>query len=339
MSSSSSSSSSGARAVGSNDKLWLPNKHRLKVRFLNGESWEKEMVEHIVRKHYHAVSMRIRFEFLSNEAPGPSDIRITFTTWSKSYVGRDAESHPRKTTMWLNMHPGDHLSKSERQEKRQADILHEFGHALGMQHEHQHPNCNAVWDYRVLQHRTGWGSSTVHGNYDKLENGRLRVGPYDPDSIMHYRIFKGDTQNGITQLKHNIVLSEGDKKFLKAIYPPEKTSNRTSSKKPTKKPEDRIVPRPVRKSKIQTTGGFDPSIVRWVHGSGNTVVEGGGCVQVTGSGQVVVNGDSGVVLNGSGDVWVNGSGHAVVNGSGSVSFRGKGTGQVNGSGSIQSYVG
>ncbi len=61
------------------------------------------------------------------------------------------------------MHPSIQ-SPEERRLKRQADILHEFGHALSMVHEHSHPDCKANWNYRVLQARQGWDVDRVHEN-------------------------------------------------------------------------------------------------------------------------------------------------------------------------------
>ncbi|KAH7236678.1 hypothetical protein BKA59DRAFT_487305 [Fusarium tricinctum] len=210
-----------ADGVAVNNLLWPANKHRLKVRFLDGGSWHRETVEQCVKTHYHAVKMRIRFKFLKMGIPGPSDIRITFGEWSSSYIGRDAENYPGEPTMWLNLYRHDTtISKQYRRLKRQADILHEFGHALGMDHEQKHPDYKVNWNYRVLQARHGWDAAKVRRAYDKHDTGRLRSAPYDRDSIMHYPVLEGDTLYRVQEVPINSVLSEGDKRFLAAIYPP-----------------------------------------------------------------------------------------------------------------------
>ncbi|KAK3933683.1 hypothetical protein QBC46DRAFT_432030, partial [Diplogelasinospora grovesii] len=224
---------------------WPSDKHRLRVRFLDGSTWERDEVKHLITKHYHSIPMRIRFEFLKKGSTGPSDIRINFTDESKSYIGRDAENYPDKPTMWLNMHPNRPSTKGKRW-KRQADVLHEFGHALGMVHEQQHPDCRANWDYRVLQAKHGWDAQKVHRNYKKVDALKARLTPYDPESIMHYGVTKGDTKSQNMEVPQNNVLSEGDKRFLMAIYPveqiPRPKTERKREPKSTKKSDKSLVP-------------------------------------------------------------------------------------------------
>jgi hypothetical protein len=71
--------------------------------------------------------------------------------------------------------------------------LHELGHALALEHEHQSPDakCDAEFDwpkvYARMQSDYGWSKSEVDFNMrTKLNDGRLRVTSYDKASIMHY---------------------------------------------------------------------------------------------------------------------------------------------------------
>lgn len=208
-----------ADGLAQNKHLWPADKQYLMVRFQNGTTSEKNLVKDLVEKHYHAIPMRIRFKFLEMETVGHSDIRLEFTTWSGCYIGRSAEKRPRETTMWLNLKP-KMKSHEERQTQRQASILHEFGHALGMVHEHTHPDCKANWNYRVLQAKSGWDAQRVHDNYNQRHpSRRLKSAPYDPKSIMHYPIEQGDTHNVVDHIPKNCELSSGDQEFLTALYP------------------------------------------------------------------------------------------------------------------------
>ncbi|RYC57757.1 hypothetical protein CHU98_g8459 [Xylaria longipes] len=202
--------------VARNEKLWPANKHSLKVCFLNGHDGERKLVRRVVREHYRDVPMRIKFVFLLEGAPGPSDIRVKFSKESASFVGRDAEAHPGEATLWLNLH--DNIENyRQRKLQRQADILHEFGHALGMEHEHGHRDCMLTWNYKTLQAITGWDAKKVHLAYDKIDSARLTT--YDPKSIMHYSVSEGETLEGGIKIPLNTKLSDGDKKLLAALYP------------------------------------------------------------------------------------------------------------------------
>ncbi|KAK0701212.1 hypothetical protein B0T21DRAFT_250734, partial [Apiosordaria backusii] len=179
---------------------------------------------------YNSVPMRIKFLFFTDGASGASDIRVQFNDkQSCSYIGRDAECHLNKPTLWL-----DRLSTIKSPEQRrqqiQRTVLHEFGHALGMVHEHGHPDYHADWNWRVLQARTGWTAEEVKNNYKKHQSPRTKLAPYDPKSVMHYSIEPGDAHNAVQPVPLNSVLSDGDKRFLLAIYPLPTVS------KPTLKP-------------------------------------------------------------------------------------------------------
>lgn len=92
--------------------------------------------------------VNLKFDFVTH---GPSDIRIGLNdslNWSE--LGTDAlliaQGMP---TMEFNAHelygPGvKPLPELER------IVLHEFGHALGAVHEHQHPDANIPWNEPLL---------------------------------------------------------------------------------------------------------------------------------------------------------------------------------------------
>lgn len=200
--------------------IWPPEKRHLRVRFLNGGDSDRKAVTNLVNTHYNTIPMRIKFQFLRPDDPGPSDIRISFGNQSSSCLGREAEKNPDGPTLWLNMYrniPG--LAGHQRRLLRQADILHEVGHSLGMVHEHQHPDCPAVWNYGVIQAKTGWNCAQIYKNYDRSFVRDTKLLPYDPESIMHYPIAPGDTRDDIMYVPHACILSDGDRRFLMSLYP------------------------------------------------------------------------------------------------------------------------
>ncbi|KAI4867431.1 hypothetical protein F4820DRAFT_202233 [Hypoxylon rubiginosum] len=335
------------------DRLWPRDKRYLAVRFLDGSSDERQLVESLVVNHYHAIAMRIRFRFLKfSDATSPSDIRITFTTsgCSSSYLGRDNEKIAKNShTMKLNM---NQTSRS----KVQADVLHEFGHALGLIHEPKHPGCKLNFNRTALKNRYGYDDKFINKNYGVGSVIGARTTRYDIYSIMHYPVEQGDTVSLVTRIPLNTVLSDGDKQLLMSLYP--------DDPEPKPKPKPRVsVPVTVVRPKTTSTTSATTTLIEtprpktkkqsqpvYLSGSGNSVVE-GGYIVISGSGNVVINGDSEVVMSGSGNVILNGNGTVrksgcgclIVNGdcvleasgSGTVRVRGSGTAKVFGSGSVR----
>lgn len=72
----------------------------------------------------------------------------------------------------------------------QFNILHEFGHVLGLYHENQHPTyvdvMDKYWDGDKLQQFSGIEDCLEFSKqYHKVEDDCFKE-EYDPNSIMHY---------------------------------------------------------------------------------------------------------------------------------------------------------
>ncbi|EEU43782.1 uncharacterized protein NECHADRAFT_82917 [Fusarium vanettenii 77-13-4] len=205
------------------DWFWPLNKRVLTVSLLNGTNEEKNIIINLINEHYNTIKMGIRFKFLQDGDSTLSDIRVAVTTSSESTDGYMATTVPRNVpTLRLQMslsRPGGPLQKDI--DRRQSKILHEFGHALGLKHAHCHPDCTINWNHQVIEKRMGWTHDEFETQVRIAKEGIFALMPYDPKSIMHYSVRKGDTHSMITCLEPNLVLSKGDKKFLMAIYPPD----------------------------------------------------------------------------------------------------------------------
>ncbi|WP_322616041.1 peptidase M12 [Pseudomonas sp. BIC9C] len=102
-------------------------------------------------------------------------------------------------------------------------VIHEFGHALGLNHEHQHPDAGIPWDrekaYAHFAATAGFSRAVVDANVFPLERvpGRTYT-PYDRQSVMHYKVLNELTVGDWHQ-PQNSQISEGDIAAMRKIYP------------------------------------------------------------------------------------------------------------------------
>ena len=102
-------------------------------------------------------------------------------------------------------------------------ILHEFGHLLGMEHEHQGPNSNIQWNRSVLYNfyksALQWDTARVDNQIIKKRNyGDVIGSDFDPLSIMLYFFDKRLTTNNLGTPENNR-LSGYDVVWIAKTYP------------------------------------------------------------------------------------------------------------------------
>ncbi|TDS12950.1 M12 family metallopeptidase [Sphingobacterium paludis] len=161
----------------------------------------------------------ITFRFVQS---GTAQIRVTFVQGAGSYsmMGTYAlNRRPDQETMnfgWFN----DNTSE----EDFRATTLHEFGHALGMIHEQQHPEAAIPWNKEAVYAYFAappnrWSRAQVDVNiFDLYSRAQTQFSAYDPRSIMHYSISSALTTNGFS-VGWNTQLSDTDKQFIAQAYP------------------------------------------------------------------------------------------------------------------------
>ena len=170
----------------------------------------KDAIKLIVRERVQPlIPMKIKWINESQYA----DIRIDFRpVGSWSLVGTDSRNSKDKNKATMNFGWFD-----------VATVIHEWGHALGMIHEHQNPRGqNIKWDldalYKWAKKTQGWDKKTVDNNivnHYKLD--QINGSNFDPDSIMLYFFPAKLTTDG-NGTHENLILSETDVNWISKIY-------------------------------------------------------------------------------------------------------------------------
>jgi hypothetical protein len=107
-------------------------------------------------------------------------------------------------------------------------VLHEFGHVLGMLHEHQSPSasCDVEINWEAayaIGKGVGWDPQQVNSNFRQLiHTHEFNLTDVDRKSIMHYslppEVFKAG-KNSRCWVPENLDLSDQDKSFIASVYP------------------------------------------------------------------------------------------------------------------------
>lgn len=205
-----------ARAAVERMKLW-DNGRTLRVKFLDGLPEVQATVEAIAREWEAVANLTLQFV-----KTGASEIRISFAEkgFSWSTVGTDALTvASTQATMnygWLE--PDTALREYQRV------VRHEFGHALGMIHEHQNPAAQGQipWDKpKVYAYyaQQGWTREDVDFNLFQLySEDSTNHTAFDPGSIMEYAIPDSLTI-GSYAVGWNTEFSATDVEFMRRQYP------------------------------------------------------------------------------------------------------------------------
>jgi hypothetical protein len=190
----------------------------IKISFLEGDADLRKRVRAMAEKWLGPDMANLHFQWVDS---GNADIRIAFQSGngSWSYLGvfcrQITESDPTMNYGWLTPDsPDDEL---------QRVVLHEFGHALGLIHEHQNPEGGIKWNEpAVIADLSGppnnWDEKTIRGNVlDHYSPEQVTATEVDADSIMMYPIPKSWTLDGFSA-DLNSDFSKDDISFIHKVY-------------------------------------------------------------------------------------------------------------------------
>ena len=162
----------------------------------------------------------IGLTFMFVDSSQNADIRITFNgsdgAWS--LIGTDC----RQVQI-----PGNNIQNEATMNFGWFDVatvIHEFGHALGMIHEHQNPSGNQIqWNKQVVydwaRRTQGWDQQTTYQQIiEPYETNSVNGSAFDPMSIMLYFFPASLTLNN-KGTHENLRLSGTDVIYLAQQYP------------------------------------------------------------------------------------------------------------------------
>lgn len=191
-------------------KLWI-NGSTLRVQWLGGSTNQRANARMQALRWTEYANL----QFVFNAGP-EAEIRVAFDpndgAWS--YLGTDCRGIPAgHPTMNLGFEDG-------------GTATHEFGHAIGLGHEHQSPFGGLRWNEAAVIADLGgppnfWSPEEVRAQVlEKYTVDQIRGTAFDPDSIMLYAFPASWTLDGVST-HENRVLSEQDRAFIAsaAAYP------------------------------------------------------------------------------------------------------------------------
>lgn len=206
----------GRRAAIRTDLQWVRG-DTATVRFLEGSAALRARVTAVAREW---TALGLRTLDLAFVEDGPADIRIAFRpgagSWSAIGVGcRDIAAGSTMNFGWLTDDAPDSVLRPV--------VLHEFGHAIGLVHEHQNPQRPIAWNRdAVIADLSGppnnWDVPTIERNVLTAHEPRsVLATDLDQFSIMMYPIPRAWTLDGFSS-GFTTEISELDRELVRRAY-------------------------------------------------------------------------------------------------------------------------
>jgi len=206
--------------VAENTWFW-PNGATLNIHFMDGTPEARQAVAELAKEWTDYANLKFEF-FLDPDNPPPeTHIRIRFDYGAcNSSLGTSSSYSINRGDASMNLCHIDNRMGSEFFERV---VRHEFGHALGIHHEHQNPKHNIPWDkpvvYEYYSRTQGWDEAFVDlWVFRQIDPSLVVASEWDPKSVMHYGVPKEFTTDD-TEVIRAHTISETDKEYVAKIYP------------------------------------------------------------------------------------------------------------------------
>ena len=194
---------------------WSPGE-RILVAFLDGAPELQEKVKNVAQEWVAPGMANLELIFVQD--PAQAVIRVSFVMDGNSWsaVGTDCRSvkapEPTMNFGWL--------TPSSAEDSIRRVVLHEFGHALSLIHEHQNPVGGIKWNWeQVYKDLSGkWTKEQIdHNVFESARVAETNHTAFDPHSIMIYPIPEKWTVDGFS-VGFNNDLSDTDRSFIREQY-------------------------------------------------------------------------------------------------------------------------
>lgn len=202
--------------VGKNYK-WQ-NGQTIRIKFLNGDEYVQKKVKEYASEWLKYANLKFQYVASNQNADIKIGINWNGSNESLTYFGTGSkEIAQNQPSIILGG-----LSSTTPNSTFRKIVLHHFGHALGLVHEHQSPKANIDWNKTAVYaffEKEGWSRSEVDRDYlSKWSSDKTNSSTYDKASIMNLEIPESFTNNHFS-VGVMSVLSEGDKSFIRQQYP------------------------------------------------------------------------------------------------------------------------
>jgi hypothetical protein len=192
----------------------------IEISFLDGDSAVQKKVQKAAMGWLGPNLAKLQFAFRNDT--NDTSIRISFKyPGSWSVIGTTCRQITDKSKPTMNF---GWLTRASTDDEVQRVVLHEFGHALGLVHEHQNPLGKPIqWNRDAVKRDlagppNNWSPDVIeHNMFEPYKQNELNGTSLDKDSIMMYPIPASWTTDGFSA-GLNSALSAEDKTFIHDQY-------------------------------------------------------------------------------------------------------------------------